>query len=285
MRVGIDTYSYHRFFGEIREGEEDPGTRWTTWDFLDRAAELEVDGVSLETCYLELDDPAFREGLSGLLADSGLEAVLAWGHPGGLEMGTSDQRLHDLLAMIDIAAYMGISLVRLVVGTYTHWEMEPADASVERLVPRVRKACRHASEQGIRLAVETHTALPVPALAELIDRVDVPNLGVVLDTANVVRVGSDLMEATRLLAPMTDMAHMKDLDLRNASFGDPGGWWPCTSLGEGDLDLPGVMSELHSVSFNGLVCVELATLPPDTDEDRMVAASVTWLRESIQIAG
>ena len=64
MRVGIDTYSYHRFFGEIREGEEDPGTRWTTWDFLDRAVELGVDGVSLETCYLDLDDPAFRERLA-----------------------------------------------------------------------------------------------------------------------------------------------------------------------------------------------------------------------------
>ena len=62
MRVGIDTYSYHRFFGEIREGEEDPGTRWTTWDFLDRAVELRVDGVSLETCYLDLHDPAFRNG-------------------------------------------------------------------------------------------------------------------------------------------------------------------------------------------------------------------------------
>ena len=64
MRVGIDTYSYHRFFGEIREGEGDPRTRWTTWDFLDRAVELEVDGVSLETCYLELDNPAFRERLA-----------------------------------------------------------------------------------------------------------------------------------------------------------------------------------------------------------------------------
>ena len=285
MRVGIDTYSYHRFFGEIREGEEDPGTRWTTWDFLARAIELGVDGVSLETCYLELGDPAFRERLSGLLTDSGLEAVLAWGHPGGLEMGKSNQRLQDLLAMIDIAAFMGISLVRLVVGTYTHWGMEPADASVERLVPRLREACRHASEQGIRLAIETHTALPVPALAGLIDLVDAPNLGVVLDTANVVRVGNDLIEATSLLAPKTDMVHMKDLDLTNASFGDPGGWWPCTSLGEGDLDLPGVLAELRSVGFNGLVCVELATLPPGTDEDRMVAESIAWLRESIRRPG
>ena len=77
MRVGIDTYSYHRFFGEIREGEEDPGTRWTTWDFLDRAVELGVDGVSLETCYLDLDDPAFRERLAMSLDGAGLDRALA----------------------------------------------------------------------------------------------------------------------------------------------------------------------------------------------------------------
>ena len=279
MRVGIDTYSYHRFFGEIREGEEDPGTRWTTWDFLDRAVELEVDGVSLETCYLDLDNPDFRSRLTGFLTDSGLEAVLAWGHPGGLEMGKSDQLLQDLLATIDIASSMGVDLVRRVVGTYTHWGMEPAEVSVRRLLPRVRKACRHAAEQGVRLAIETHTALPVVALAELIDRVDAPNLGVVLDTANVVRVGSDLMQATRLLAPITDMVHLKDLDLSEADFGTPGGWWPCTSLGQGDLDLPGALTQLRSAGFDGLACVELAALPPGGQEDSMVADSVYWLRQ------
>ena len=127
-----------------------------------------------------------------------------------------------------------------------------------------------------------HTALPIASLAELVDRVAAPNLGVVLDTANVVRVGSDLMEATRLLAGATDMVHMKDVDLSGAGFGDPGGWWPCTSLGGGDLDLHGVLVELRSVGFGGLICVELATLPPGSDEDRMVAESVARLRESIR---
>ncbi len=285
MRVGIDSYSYHRYFGEIRVGEEDPGIRWTTWDFLDRAAELGVDGVSMETCYLDLHDSDKRERLVDSLDRTGLDGVLAWGHPGGLEMGTSDQRLNDLLRLIEIAAGMGIPLVRIVVGTFTHWQSEPAERSVRRLVPRVRSACRHAEERGIRLAIETHTALPVAALAELVERVDAPNLGLVLDTSNVVRVGSDLMEAARLLAGITEMVHMKDLDLSEAGFGDPGGWWPCKSLGAGDLDLQGVLEELLSVGFTGLICVELATLPPGSDEDSMVTESVAWLRDSIRLTG
>ena len=147
------------------------------------------------------------------------------------------------------------------------------------------RACSHAAELGIRLSIETHTALPIAALAELVERVDAPNLGIVLDTANVVRVGSDLLEATRLLAGATDMVHLKDLDLSDAGFGDPGGWWPCTSLGAGDLELRGVLAELRAVGFGGLICVELATLPSGSDEDSMVAESVAWLRESIRLTG
>ncbi len=282
MRVGIDSYSYHRYFGEVRQGEADPGIRWTVWRFLDRAVELGVDGVSLETCYLPLEDRGFRDRFASYLDGTGLDRVLAWGHPGGLEMGTSDRQLQDLIDLIEVAVRMQVLLVRIVVGTFTHWRSEPPARSVERLVPRVREACRHAEDQGIRLAIETHTALPVGALAELVERVDAPNLGIVLDTANVVRVGSDLIEATRLLGGMTDMVHMKDLALEDADIGDPGGWWPCRSLGRGDLDLAGVLAELRAVDFAGLVCVELAALPAGSDEDRMVEESVAWLRRAIQ---
>ena len=97
MRVGIDSYSYHRFFGEIREGEEDPGVRWNTWDFLERAADLCVDGVSLETCYLPLREAEWRRELAVRLRRLGLEGVLAWGHSegpeSGLHMGCSGPRL------------------------------------------------------------------------------------------------------------------------------------------------------------------------------------------------
>ena len=75
------------------------------------------------------------------------------------------------------------------------------------------------------------------------------------------------------------MVHVKDLDLSEADSGNPGGWWPCTSLGHGDLDLEGVLAELRSVGFEGLACLELATLPAGSEEDRMVKDSITWLRE------
>ena len=53
MRVGIDSYSYHRLYGELRAGEDDPGIE--VWPrepsrALTHARSLAVDDIFLETC-------------------------------------------------------------------------------------------------------------------------------------------------------------------------------------------------------------------------------------------
>jgi len=59
MKTGIDSYCYHRYFGEVYPDQEDPGIRWTFQDFVNRAAELEVDGVSLESCFFDSLEPGW----------------------------------------------------------------------------------------------------------------------------------------------------------------------------------------------------------------------------------
>ena len=46
MRVGVDSYSFHRFFGEFREGEDLVETSWETSDFISAVKEMGVDGVA-----------------------------------------------------------------------------------------------------------------------------------------------------------------------------------------------------------------------------------------------
>lgn len=281
MRLGLDSYSYHRYFGELRAGEEDPGIRWSHGDFMGRAGELGLDGVSLETCYLPMEDPALAERLASQAAESGLELVLAWGHPGGLQMGTSADAHRQMLNALKVAAAAGCRLVRIVVGTFTHWGLEPEGPVLDRVVPLVTEGCERAAELGMELAVETHCDLTLGALCELLERVGRDDLGVVLDTANLVRIGEDLLAGTRRLAPVTRMLHVKDLLLAEADFGDPGGWWPCCALGDGDLDLRGALGELRAAGFDGLACVEVATLPEGANEDDVVARSVDWLRGAV----
>ena len=57
MKIGIDSYCYHRYFGEVYDFQKVPEKTWTLEDFINRAIELKVDGVSLETCFI----PSFKK--------------------------------------------------------------------------------------------------------------------------------------------------------------------------------------------------------------------------------
>ena len=72
MKVGIDSYCYHRYFGEIYPDQKDPGVRWTFHDFVNRAAELGVDGVSLESCFFESLEPDYLTGIKEALDEKGM---------------------------------------------------------------------------------------------------------------------------------------------------------------------------------------------------------------------
>ena len=70
MKVGIDNYCYHRFFGEIYAQQKDPGRRITIEWFVDRAKQLGVDGVSLESCQQNIQK---------------IECSMEYKHPGSLK--------------------------------------------------------------------------------------------------------------------------------------------------------------------------------------------------------
>lgn len=279
LRVGIDSYTYHRRFGEVRPREVAVEAGWTTRHFVDRCFEMKVDGVSLETCFLDGTSTRHLSDLHRILDDAALDRVLAWGHPGGLEMGRTPQRLADALEAVDHAEAIGAELLRIVVGTTRFFGLENEAAVLERLLPQVITIADRGAEKGVPVAIETHCDLTVSSLVELIEIADRPNLGVVLDTANVVRIGADPVEAARALAPHTMMLHVKDLDLSSSSEpGDAGGWWPCIPLGTGDVDLTAVLNIVQEAGFDGLACVELADVTPGADEDDIVEESLAWLR-------
>jgi sugar phosphate isomerase/epimerase len=106
--------------------------------------------------------------------------------------------------------------------------------------------------------------------------VDRPNLGVCLDNVNLIRVGDDMAEGTRALAPHTLLVQLKDHE-----DGDPTAWGGpvSTALGEGIADLDGLIAILAAAGYDGPVCVELASLGgSDVDELAMIERSVGWLR-------
>ncbi len=59
MKVGIDSYCYHRFLGEVYPHQKAPDKQMTMEDFIKRAKELDVDGVSLESCFFPSFDASY----------------------------------------------------------------------------------------------------------------------------------------------------------------------------------------------------------------------------------
>ncbi len=97
-------------------------------------------------------------------------------------------------------------------------------------------------------------------------------MGVCLDNVNLIRVGDDMAEGTRALAPHTLLVQLKD---HVAGEPDVPGGPVSTALGEGVADLDGLIGILATAGFDGPVCVELASLGPgDVDELAMIERSL-----------
>ena len=90
MKIGIDSYCFHRYFGEVYDNQKNPGQTISYEDFLNRAIELNLAGVSLETCFFKSTDESYLKQLKEIMDRGGLECIVAWGHPMGLEGGNPD---------------------------------------------------------------------------------------------------------------------------------------------------------------------------------------------------
>jgi sugar phosphate isomerase/epimerase len=288
LQVGIDSYSYHRRYGETRAGEAP--SRHQPWPLepgpvLAHAAAVGADAVFLETCYLPAPEAITAETLAPA-TDGGVRVGFSWGHPWpsgafhGLDGGRSPGAEVELRRWIDTAQRLGHDLLRITAGSPASRGDEPADMLVRRLVAPMGRAADYAAERGVRLALENHGDLRVQDILDLFKRVRRPDvLGVTLDNLNLIRVGDDMAERTRALAPYTLLVQLKD-----HLAGDPMVWGGpvCTALGEGVADLDGLIAILADAGYDGPVCVELASLgDDDVDELAMVERSVAWLREHL----
>jgi sugar phosphate isomerase/epimerase len=279
MKIGIDSYCYHRFFGDwYPDLQSDPGRRMTVWDFLDRAHALGAQGVSLECCYLPEPTDAFLGSLRERLEALGMEPVWAWGHPNGLGSGTLPEAAEDLVRHLDAARRVGARVMRICGGGR---RTRPATWTEHKakLVPMLRRLCGPAERAGVVMAIENHIDLLGEEMAELIEAVGSPWLGVCLDTGNNLRMSEDPMAVARTLAPFARATHVKSL---TAYKGDPKtfGFWPSVPLGEGLVDVAEVVRLLRQADYRGLLAVEIDYLDPRCggDEDAAVAASVAYLR-------
>jgi 3-oxoisoapionate decarboxylase len=280
MQLAIDSYCYHRYFGEWYEGlQTDPGSRITVFDFLERACHFDVQGVSLESCFVPFTEPGVLKNLRDDLDRKNLARVWAWGHPHGLRSGTDDgSAAVDLAKHIAIAQQLGASVMRICAGGRRTRVKDWADHKaglIRQLAPLIPVAKQH----GVILAIENHIDLLADELVDLLATLNSKWIGVCLDTANNLRMFEHPVEVARKLAPWTRATHVKDVV---AQRGDPRtfAFWPSVPVGDGLVEVPQILDILRQHDYQGLLAVEIDYLHPSyPDDEAALAKSLDYLRK------
>jgi sugar phosphate isomerase/epimerase len=278
MKIGIDSYCYHRYFGEVYPDQVDPGVRWTFHDFVNRASELGVDGVSLESCFLESLEPAYLRDIKAELDAKGLERVLAWGHPDGLEAGRSKAAWRALNALIPKAQVMGASIMRMVASSLM-FRFEPHGPQIDAIVTMLAESVRIAADHGVILAIENHIDYTSAEIVQILERVGSDALKVNFDTGNTMRMMEDPVAAARRLGPFTVATHTKDVDACRHVRPEEWYFFSSVPVGTGLVDMPGVVRALKACRYEGILAVESDHHKDNQDEDRLVAESVAYLEK------
>jgi len=290
MKLAVDSYCFHRWFGECYPGLETAPRGWEdkrldVWGFLEKVKRLNVAGVSLEACFLPVDENGFIDRLKDALDEAQLERVWAWGHPRGLCSGTNDDAAADLARHLALARQVGANVMRICAGGRgtrpASWAQHKAG-----LVRQLRPLLEVAEKEHVIIAIENHIDLLGDELLELLQTLDSPWLGVCFDTANNLRMGEHPLALAKKLAPYIKATHVKDVAARR---GDPKTFqfWPSVPVGRGVVEIPEILEVLHQANYRGLLAVEIDWLRPqyqnenNTGEEEALRMSLDYLKEQL----
>ena len=280
MKVGIDSYCYHRFFGEVYDHQHPPAKQMTMEDFIKRAKELDVDGVSLESCFIPRFDRAYLSEIKDMLDEGNFDRVYAWGHPDGLEGGKNEAAYDAMIEHIEYAHAIGAKVMR-VVGSSLMFRFEDHGPQIQKLSRMFTNAMQVADTYGIKLADENHIDYNADEMLELIHNVNHPNFGINFDTGNFLRVLDDPIQGMQKLAKFTFSTHVKDLKINPQAAVNDWYFFSCTPVGDGLVDNQKLAQLLKDANYEGFLAMEIDTLHPDynDDEDSAVAQSVEELKK------
>jgi len=279
MKVGIDSYCYHRFFGEVYPDQTSPEKDMTMEDFLKRAKELDVDGVSLESCFFPSYDKGWLENLKAQLDDYGFDRVYAWGHPDGLERGKNFEEYDVMVASFDRAKTIGADVMR-VVGSSLMFRHEPHGPQIEALTNMFKKAVKVAEDYQIKMAVENHIDFTADEILQLIENVDSELFGINFDTGNFLRLLDDPIAGMEKLAPYTYATHVKDLMPDKTAKPTDWHFFAGVPVGMGLIDNEKLAQLLDKAGYEGFLAVEIDHPHADWTgkEDEAVALSIKELK-------
>ena len=170
------------------------------------------------------------------------------------------KRIDALREASDFAHALGITQVQTHCGFMPE---DPGDPLWPETVDAIRTVCEHCKQNGQYFLMETGQETPT-TMSRVIYEAKMPNLGVGLDTANLILYGkANPVDAVDILGPHIRAIHAKD------------GKWPTNPMelgeevviGKGLVNFHEVFRKLHAIGYTGAVTIERETSGPQQIED------------------
>jgi L-ribulose-5-phosphate 3-epimerase len=245
------------------------------------AAIARVKELGLPTCFLSLDGyigkftPSLASEIRGYLEKYGVTATsaevvgpgrLVWDFLDGpstiglVPRDTRAARIDALKQTSDFAKLLGIGRVQTHCGFIPE---NPRDPMYGEVVEAIRTVAEHCATNGQDFLMETGQETPTTMKRALQD-VNRPNLGVGLDTANLILYGkANPVDAVDIIGPHVKSVHAKD------------GKWPTDPMklgeevliGTGYVDFLKVFKKLHADGYTGAITIEREISGPQQLED------------------
>jgi sugar phosphate isomerase/epimerase len=283
MKIGIDSYSYHRFFGEIYPNQKDPGILWNLRDFISQISTLPIEALALETCFL----PSREEEIIQATTLLNVEMMFAWGHPDGFMGETQEEAVSEIEKYLTLSKKLGFRVMRIVGSSILHFR-EPHGPQVKIVKNTLRRIIPIAQACGVKLSIENHADFYTAELLEILNDIDSPFLGVTLDTGNCLRLKEDPVKAIRLFKEKVSVVHAKDVaPISGLDPEDPMSL-ACVPAGEGITDFKSIIAALDEINYRGMVLIEISRLHPNyesMDETQVIARGLSYLYKSRKDGG
>ncbi len=274
MKLGLDSYSYHLAFGA--HADFTPTQPMTLARFIDRVAELGLDGLQIDPMHLLHKEEAY------------LKAIVQQAEKNNLfiEYGAMSLQPEALSTELEICAKLGSPVLRTFAGFDRYAKNASITNEMLKAVQHLDRIKSKARALNIKIAVENHGDFNSDELVSVVQAVNSPWIGICLDLGNAMLTFEDPIQACRKMAPFAMTTHFKDHGVDLTHYG-------CivygTALGDGMIDLK---EALHLLKTNTQLDRIILEIPcrAGTDEkaslekeDEMVRRSVAYAREVLKI--
>ena len=282
VRFGIDSFSFHRFFGENSKWEVPADRKWSTKDFIDFAREHHLDLITLQTAYLDLSDEQTLAEIKRWKSEKENYLAFTWGHPNGFDGGKNLDAFKSATQWLERSAEFELEQMRIVFGNHFNFDEAPR-IRMERLGAHLELLVQRARQLGVRLSVENHADFNVPVLLEMINGIDDQFLGLCLDLGNSFRVGDNVDQLMESIdTSRIFMIQAKEIDQMPDNVpGSPIGWWPTVNFGTGKIEIAKRVNRLIQRGFTGPIAIELSNLGAGLNEIGVAEQAISHLRENL----